>query len=115
MNNDSNDLPPIKPKKFMPKGGRPPAILSGDYKELFEACRKKKIDVFEECLKDIMGNDPKARSSAIKTAMDFLYTKRKAVEMVATIKVDERQIDETADSIVEMVTNGTATTILPEM
>lgn len=87
MSNDSNDLPPLS----MPKGGRPKGLPNNDHKELIAKCHKNNIDVFEEVLKDIKSGDQKARSSALKTAMDFLYAKRKAIEISGSLGIDHTE------------------------
>jgi hypothetical protein len=87
--NDSQYVDKLKPNK----GGRPPGPQNGDRKELFAACKKRNIDIFQELLDDVKTGSEKARSLAIKTAMDFLYTKTKAVEISGDLDINIQQQD----------------------
>jgi hypothetical protein len=73
-------------KKGMPRplgAGRKKGTLNRKTEALVEKCERMGIDLFEALLDLAKSPDPTIRLSALREAIQYIYPKRKAVELTA--------------------------------
>jgi len=75
-------MPFKKGEKRLPNAGRKPGTLNRKTQDLFEICEKHNLDVFEGMvILTINEEDTYEKFNRLKELAQYLYPKRKAVEM----------------------------------
>jgi|SRR6185437_15608215 len=88
------------PKGHAKWGGRQKGTPNKATKELLEICKKKGVKPFERLLDFCQHADPSIAMAAVKEACQYLYAKRKAVEIIGG--EDEGTVGATSKALAEI-------------